>query len=504
MGPLSLSELTTTLSKTWPVADYGATPGIQEQGKPCVDSGRAHANMTIVASPDSRGLRGLLPLLLVSGVVVLVAFGQARGLWLSNLHNGLLALTFTFIGAYVLFQRPGHREGRLFLATGVVEAVLFFGRQIGHSPVPDGSRWWGWLGVWPTVVALALTTLSVICFPDGRLPSPHWRWVVAAVVVIATVCATFSAIWPVEYDSAAIITRHPLNATSPDTASEVWSAIAHPAYIGLQALWVVAVAARWRTSGGHVRRQLAWLVSAAAVSVVALVIGLVASDTPRPGLLAATLVPVAAGWAIVHGQHVAAYSALSWLSRTGAHSGDLPADLARAVADALTAPGATLWMGEDELHAVGVWPETDDEIPPTALDELNRSERHQTRVVTSRAAIVGAVSVDRVRADHLSLAESRLFDDLASQASLVIDHIGLADLIDRQQHAGHLEGLSGREQAVLELMARGKSNAAICDELHLSIKTVEPVVSTIFTKLGLHADAASNRRVLAVLAYLRT
>ena len=53
-------------------------------------------------------------------------------------------------------------------------------------------------------------------------------------------------------------------------------------------------------------------------------------------------------------------------------------------------------------------------------------------------------------------------------------------------------------------MARGLSNAAICQELHLSIKTVEPVVSTIFTKLGLHADAASNRRVLAVLAYLRT
>jgi DNA-binding CsgD family transcriptional regulator len=459
--------------------------------------------MTVVASSDSRGLRGLVPLLLVSGVVVLVAFGQARGLWLSNLHNGLLALAFTFVGAYVLFQRPGHREGRLFLATGLVEAVLFLGRQIAHSPIPDGSRWWAWLGVWPTVVALTLTTLSVVCFPDGRLPSPRWRWVVAAVVAIAAVCATFSAIWPVEYASAAVTIRHPLNAESPDWASDVWSAIAHPAYIGLQVLWVLAVVARWRTSGGHVRHQLAWLVSAAAVSVIALAIGLVASDTPRPGLLTATLVPVAAGWAIVHGQHVAAYSALSWLSRTGAHSSDLPTDLARAVADALTAPSATLWMGEDELHAVGVWPDTDDEIAPTTLDELNRSERRQTRVVTSRATIVGAISVDRVRTDQLSLAESRLFDDLISQASLVIDHIGLADVIDRQRHAGHLEGLSSREREVLELIARGRSNAAICEELHLSIKTVEPVVSTIFTKLGLHADAASNRRVLAVLSYLR-
>ncbi|MCW2604130.1 MAG: two component transcriptional regulator, LuxR family, partial [Pseudonocardiales bacterium] len=57
---------------------------------------------------------------------------------------------------------------------------------------------------------------------------------------------------------------------------------------------------------------------------------------------------------------------------------------------------------------------------------------------------------------------------------------------------------------VLELIARGLSNSAICGELHLSIKTVEPIVSAIFAKLGLHADAASNRRVLAALAYLRT
>ena len=63
--------------------------------------------------------------------------------------------------------------------------------------------------------------------------------------------------------------------------------------------------------------------------------------------------------------------------------------------------------------------------------------------------------------------------------------------------------LSPRERDVLQLMSQGLSNAAICTELHLSIKTIEPVVSTIFTKLGLHADSASNRRVLAVLAYLR-
>ncbi|MSW64338.1 MAG: DNA-binding response regulator [Actinobacteria bacterium] len=51
-------------------------------------------------------------------------------------------------------------------------------------------------------------------------------------------------------------------------------------------------------------------------------------------------------------------------------------------------------------------------------------------------------------------------------------------------------------------MARGLSNTAIAAELHLSVKTVEPVVSTVFGKLGLQPDTRDNRRVLAVLAYL--
>lgn len=447
---------------------------------------------------QARGLRAVPLLLLVSAVVVLVTFGLSRGFWLSNLHNGLLALAFTAVGSYVVVQRPGHREGALFLATGVVEAVLFLGRQVGHSAT-DGE-WWAWFGVWPVVVALALTTLSVICFPDGRLPSRWLRWVAAAVVVVSVVCASLSALWPVEYASAGLSTRHPVNAEAPDAVSAVWSALAHPAYVGFQVLWVVAVVARWRTAGGHVRRQLAWLVLAAGLSAVALVVGLAGWGTPRAGILAATLVPLAAGWAIVHGQHRAAYSALTWLSRTGPHADDLPGEFAKAVAQALDAPAATLWMGPaDDLQPVGVWPENGTEVPRTPEEAPDR----HLRTVSRGGRVIGAVSVDRPVTEALSLAEGRLLDDLAAQAALVIEHQTLADVIGRQQRAGHLDGLTQREQEVLELLARGLSNAAICRELHLSIKTVEPVVSTVFAKLGLHQDAGSNRRVLAALAYLR-
>ena len=52
-------------------------------------------------------------------------------------------------------------------------------------------------------------------------------------------------------------------------------------------------------------------------------------------------------------------------------------------------------------------------------------------------------------------------------------------------------------------MAEGRSNQAICDRLYLSPKTVEAYVRGVFTKLGLHQDVDDNRRVLAVVAFLR-
>ena len=82
-------------------------------------------------------------------------------------------------------------------------------------------------------------------------------------------------------------------------------------------------------------------------------------------------------------------------------------------------------------------------------------------------------------------------------------HVGREQLqIEGDRIRERMATLSPRERDVLELMARGLSNAASCRELHISVKTVEPVVSSIFTKLDLPAGATVNRRVLAVVAYM--
>jgi DNA-binding NarL/FixJ family response regulator len=62
--------------------------------------------------------------------------------------------------------------------------------------------------------------------------------------------------------------------------------------------------------------------------------------------------------------------------------------------------------------------------------------------------------------------------------------------------------LSPRELEVLALMAEGRSNRAIGEQLTVELKTVETHVGRVFTKLGLNEDRHENRRVLAVLTFL--
>jgi DNA-binding NarL/FixJ family response regulator len=68
---------------------------------------------------------------------------------------------------------------------------------------------------------------------------------------------------------------------------------------------------------------------------------------------------------------------------------------------------------------------------------------------------------------------------------------------------GPLRALSPREREVLALVAEGRSNKAIGERLVITQASVQKHVSTIFTKLGLPAGEEDDRRILAVLAYVR-
>ena len=86
----------------------------------------------------------------------------------------------------------------------------------------------------------------------------------------------------------------------------------------------------------------------------------------------------------------------------------------------------------------------------------------------------------------------------------VIDPEVVARLLGRTRERDPLAGLTNREREILALMAEGRSNQAISERLFLSPKTVETHVGSIFTKLGLLPDTDDHRRVLAVIAFLRS
>jgi DNA-binding NarL/FixJ family response regulator len=125
---------------------------------------------------------------------------------------------------------------------------------------------------------------------------------------------------------------------------------------------------------------------------------------------------------------------------------------------------------------------------------------HALALVSESAEGFGYLLKDRVlEIDDFLDAVRRV-----GKGGTAIDPEVIAQLLGRKREDGPLDELTPREREVLELMAQGLSNKGICEKLVVSPKTVETHVNSIFWKLGLLPAQDEHRRVLAVLAYLRS
>jgi DNA-binding NarL/FixJ family response regulator len=91
--------------------------------------------------------------------------------------------------------------------------------------------------------------------------------------------------------------------------------------------------------------------------------------------------------------------------------------------------------------------------------------------------------------------------DRVARGETVVDPQVVRQLLGRRRDSGPLATLTEREREVLALMAEGRTNGSIAQELVVSEAAVRKHVGNIFAKLPLDPD--SDRRVSAVLAYLR-
>lgn len=159
-------------------------------------------------------------------------------------------------------------------------------------------------------------------------------------------------------------------------------------------------------------------------------------------------------------------------------------------------------------------------LPPTYTDEGLRAadairDAHPTVAVLILSQYLETAYALRLL-ERFPGGIGYLLKDRVSQVAVVTDAIGrLADgecvidptivarLVGKATHAPSLGELTARERDVLSLMAEGRSNRAIARQLYLSEKTVEGNVRRIFDKLSLTDTPDDNRRVRAVVAFLR-
>jgi DNA-binding NarL/FixJ family response regulator len=121
-------------------------------------------------------------------------------------------------------------------------------------------------------------------------------------------------------------------------------------------------------------------------------------------------------------------------------------------------------------------------------------------LLSESAEGVGYLLKDRVSdVDEFRAAVRRV-----AEGGSALDPTVVSQLVGRRRRDDPLAELTPRERQVLELMAEGRSNHAIAEQLVVTERAVEKHVTSIFAKLHLTPAAEDHRRVLAVLAYLQS
>ncbi|MCZ4520923.1 response regulator transcription factor [Rhodococcus ruber] len=126
--------------------------------------------------------------------------------------------------------------------------------------------------------------------------------------------------------------------------------------------------------------------------------------------------------------------------------------------------------------------------------------RYAAELISGSGGKVGYLLKDRVaQVEEFLDALNRVAD-----GGTAFDPEVVRALLSRTTRSNPLERLTPRERDVLELMAQGLTNARIAADLYISVSSVEKHINAVFDKLGLANSTGMSRRVMAVVAYLRT
>jgi signal transduction histidine kinase len=212
---------------------------------------------------------------LVAQAVVVTVAGNSGERWAV-----LLALVIgagsNALGFLVIRREPANVTGLLLSALGGAYALTtlvdVYGaarehRSGGVPQLPDSvPALFMTLWVWLYTVILLL----VLFFPNGRLPSSRWRWVVGAVVTVAFAIELLMPVLPGPYAPPFDAVNHPFGVVS-ESLGQVLSAVLFPLFVLLGILCLAAAWTRYRRGDAKLRAQLKWFALAVVVGVPCIV-----------------------------------------------------------------------------------------------------------------------------------------------------------------------------------------------------------------------------------------
>jgi hypothetical protein len=395
-------------------------------------SGQLAVLRSRLATPRNAVVLGGVVLALMAAMIPLAV---PAGSGASASDGGLyLGPVFGVVGFLVAWRRPGNPLGWLLLgAVGFLAissdaglyAVLDYRLHGGHLPL-------GWVAVllqpgWAP--AIALFGLSVLLFPDGRLPGRRWRWALGAYVAVA-------ALWTVGVFviSAQVIAAHQIRVDPGGNLLAIDDPVGRYAWWGLVqriffpvlgVCWLASVAGQvmsYRRSSGERRLQLKWLVGGSMVAVAGGLLAVPLTNNPslvlravgNVALLAVLALPVSMGVAILKYR---LYDIDRIISRTLAYTlitGLLVGVYAGLVllATQVLRFSSSVSVAAATLAAAGLFYPLRARVQRAVDRRFNRARYDADAAVAAFAArLQDAVDLDKVRADLLTVVRGALQPD---------------------------------------------------------------------------------------------
>jgi hypothetical protein len=374
----------------------------------------------------------VLGAVIVALIAVTFPLAALAGLKASEGSGSLIfAPVFGVLGFVLAWRKPGNRLGWLLL--GAVGFLVLSGAAGAYAVAVYRNHHTGLPAGWVAVLlqpgwapAIALFGLTVLLFPDGRLPSLRWRWALWAYLAVAGLWiagTVIISVWAIAGHHVQVDSGGNLLAIDHPTGwAAWWGAVQGLFFPVLGVCWLASVAgqvASYRRSSGDRREQLKWLIGGSAVAVAGGLLGVPFSDSPDQvlrvagsiGLVAVLALPLSMGVAILKYR---LYDIDRILSRTVAYAiitGLLVGVYAGLVllATQVLRFSSPVAVAASTLAAAALFNPVRRRVQRAVDRRFNRARYDADRTVALFAArLQDAVALDTVQADLLATVSASL------------------------------------------------------------------------------------------------